>query len=57
MRRTIKGKLTFSVICIVVASILLTSLGIASVAGRNMISDQTGVLELNSARYAEEINT
>lgn len=57
MGRTIKGRLTISVICIVVASILLTTAGIVVVAGRRMIQDQTEALQLNAEKYAEEINT
>ena len=57
MGRTIKGKLTISVICIVVVSILLTTAGITFVAGRKMIQDQTDALSLNADKYAEEINT
>ena len=57
MLKTIKGKLTVSVIGIVVASILLTTTGIAAVAGNRMIRDQTQSLQLNADKYAEEINT
>lgn len=57
MRKTIKGKLTVSVIGIVVASILLTTLGIIAVAGKRMIQDQTQTLQLNADKYAGEINT
>lgn len=57
MQRTIKGKLTTSVIGIVVASILLTTLGIIAVAGKRMIQNQTQTLQLNADKYAEEINT
>ena len=57
MLRTIKGKLTFSVIGIVVASILLTTVGIIAVAGKRMIQDQTQALRLGADKYAEEINT
>lgn len=57
MGRTIKGKLTISVIFIVVASILLTTAGIVLVAGKRMIQDQTEALQLNAEKYAEEINT
>lgn len=57
MRRTIKGKLTINVICIVAASILLTTIGIVIVAGRQLIQNQTEALQLNADRYAEEINT
>ena len=55
MLRTIKGKLTFSVIGIVVASILLTTVGIIAVAGKRMIQDQTQALRLGADKYAEEI--
>lgn len=37
MRRTIKGKLTISVVCIVAVSILLTTIGIVFVAGERVI--------------------
>ena len=57
MRRTMKGKLTISVIAIVVASIMLTTIGTVVVAGRNLIQDQTEALQLNAEKYAEEINT
>lgn len=57
MLRTIKGKLTVSMIGIVVASILLTTVGIITVAGRQTIQDQTRALQLNADKYAEEINT
>lgn len=57
MLRTIKGKLTVSMIGIVVASILLTTMGIIAVAGRRTIQDQTRALQLNAERYAEEIHT
>lgn len=57
MLRTIKGRLTISMIGIVVASILLTTVGIITVAGRRTIQDQTRALQLNADKYAEEINT
>ena len=57
MRKTIKGKLTVSMIGIVVASILLTTIGIIVVAGKQTIEDQTQALQLNADKYAEEINT
>jgi len=55
--KTIKGRLTASVIGIVVASILLTTVGIVAVAGKRMIQNQTQALQLNADKYAEEINT
>ncbi len=57
MRKTIKGKLTVSMIGIVIASILLTTIGIITVAGKRTIEDQTQALKLNADKYAEEINT
>lgn len=57
MLRTIKGKLTVSMIGIVIAGILLTTVGIITVAGRRTIQDQTRALQLNADKYAEEINT
>lgn len=57
MGKTIKGRLTVSVICIVAVSIMLTTLGIVTMAGRRLVEDQTQALQLNADRYAEEINT
>lgn len=57
MRKTIKGKLTISVIFIVAVSIVLTTIGIVLVAGRHLIRNQTEAVQLNADRYAEEINT
>ncbi len=57
MLKTIKGRLTVSMIGIVVASILLTTVGIIAVAGKRAIQDQTQALQLNADKYAEEINT
>lgn len=57
MLKTIKGRLTISVIAIVVVSIILTTVGIIGVAGKRMIDDQTQALQLNADKYAEEINT
>lgn len=57
MRRTIKGKLTFSVICIVIVSIVLTTVGIVTMAGKRIIKDQMDALQLNAERYGAEINT
>lgn len=57
MLKTIKGRLTISVICIVAVSIFLTTVGIVAMAGKRMIEDQTDALQLNADKYAEEINT
>lgn len=42
---------------IVVASILLTTVGVVTIAGKRMIQDQTQALQLSADKYAEEINT
>lgn len=57
MAKTMKGRLTISVICIVAASILLTTLGIVLIAGQRMMSEQKDILQLYADKYAEEINT
>ncbi len=57
MSKTMKGRLTISVICIVAASILLTTLGIVAIAGRRMMAEQKDILQLYADKYAEEINT
>ena len=57
MLKTIKGRLTVSMISIVVTSILLTTVGIITVAAKRTIQDQTQALQLNADKYAEEINT
>lgn len=57
MGRTIKGRLTFGVIWIVVAGILLTTAGITAVAGGRVTRDQKEALQLYADKYAEEINT
>ncbi len=57
MFKTIKGRLTASVTVIVVASILLTTVGIVTIAARRTVSDQKQALRLNAEKYAEEINT
>ena len=53
MGRTIKGKLTVSVICMVVVSILLTTVGIVIVAGKRLMKDQTEALQIYADKYAE----
>ncbi len=57
MGRTIKGRLTFGVIWIVAAGILLTTAGITAVAGGRVTRDQKEALQLYADKYAEEINT
>lgn len=55
--KTIRGKLTVSVIVIVITGILLTTVGIVTVAGKRMIQNRTEALQLYADKYAEEINT
>lgn len=57
MSRTIKGKLTISVIFMVVMSILLTTAAILTVADRRLMEDQMETLQLYADKYAGEINT
>lgn len=57
MTKTMKGRLTISVICIVAVSILFTTLGIVMIAGKRMMTEQKDILQLYADRYAEEINT
>ena len=57
MTKTMKGRLTISVICIVAVSILLTMLGAVGIAGKRMMSEQKDILQLYADKYAEEINT
>lgn len=57
MTKTMKGRLTISVICIVAVSILLTTLGAVMIAGKRMMTEQKDILQLYADKYAEEINT
>lgn len=57
MTKTMKGRLTVSVICIVAVSILLTTVGIVMIAGNRMMTEQKDILQLHADKYAEEINT
>lgn len=57
MSRTIKGKLTISVIFMVVMSILLTTAAILAVSGKRLMADQMEALQLYADKYAGEINT
>ena len=57
MRRTIRGKLTLSVIVSVVIVMVLMTVGIVSIAGNNLMSKQQSELQLQADRYAKEINS
>ena len=57
MRKTIKGRLTISVIVIVVAIILIITIGIITIAGSRILDNQKDELQIQADKYAEEINT
>ncbi len=57
MGKTIKARLTMSIIFIVVAIIILTTIGIIAIAGGRIVEKQENELQLYADRYAEEINT
>lgn len=57
MLRTIRGKLTFSVVIIVIVLMFLTTVGIVTVAGRKLIASQKNNLQTEADRYAHEVNT
>lgn len=57
MGRTIKGKLTGTVLISVVLIIILMTVGIVVVASNNLLDDQKEELQLQATRYANEINT
>lgn len=57
MRKTIKGKLTTSVILIVVAIIILTTFAIVMIASNTLTKKSENELQLQADKYAEAINT
>lgn len=57
MRRTIKGKLTSSVILIVVMVVFLIVISIMTIAGKGIVESKKNELQLQSEKYAAEINT
>ncbi len=57
MRRTIKGKLTSSVILIVVMVVFLVVVSIMTIAGKGIVESKKNELQLQSEKYAAEINT
>lgn len=57
MRRTIKGKLTLSVILIVVIVVFLIVVSIMTIAGNGIVESKKNELQLQSEKYAAEINT
>lgn len=57
MRKTIKGRLTISIIIIVVGIIILTTVGIISVSGSRLMNKQKEELQIQADKYAEQINT
>lgn len=57
MGKTIRGKLTSTVIIIVVAIILIITAGIVSIAANNLLGAQKDELQLQADKYANEVNT
>lgn len=57
MRKTIKGKLTTSVILIVVTIIILTTFAIVMIASNTLTKKSENELQLQADKYAEAINT
>ncbi len=57
MRGTIKSKLTFAVILIVVAAMLVSTAIIVGASGKNLTSRLTGELQTNADKYANSINS
>lgn len=57
MGKTIRGKLTSTVIIIVVAIILIITAGIVSIAGNNLLAAQKEELQLQADKYAREVDT
>lgn len=57
MGKTIRGKLTSTVIIIVVAIIMIITAGIVSIAGNNLLSAQKDELQLQADKYANEVDT
>lgn len=57
MGKTIRGKLTSTVIIIVVAVILIITVGIVSIAANNLLGVQKNELQLQADKYAHEVDT
>lgn len=57
MRKTIKGKLTITIITIVAIAMLAVTIIIASMARNRLQEKQESELQLHADKYAEEINT
>lgn len=56
MGKTIRGKLTSTVIIIVVAIIMIITAGIVSIAGSNLLRAQKEELQLQADKYANEVD-
>lgn len=57
MRKTIRGKLTISVIAIVIVIIVAITIGIVGIAGSKLMNSQKDELQLQADRYAQEVNS
>ncbi|MCR4897018.1 MAG: methyl-accepting chemotaxis protein [Lachnospiraceae bacterium] len=57
MRKTIKGRLTFAVILIVVALMLASTAIIVGESGRKLTNELSAELQINADKYANSINS
>ena len=57
MLKTIRGKLTVNIIGIVIAVIVVMSVGLVGVAAKKLMMQQKGELQLEADRYAQEVST
>lgn len=57
MGKTIRSKLTSAVIVIIVAIIIVITVGIVSIASRNLLNAQKDELQIQADKYANEVNT
>ncbi|MCQ2496513.1 MAG: methyl-accepting chemotaxis protein [Lachnospiraceae bacterium] len=57
MGKTIRGKLTSTVIIIVITIIMIITAGIVSIAGYNLLKAQKEELQLQADKYAHEVDT
>lgn len=56
MQKTIRGKLTFGVIIVVITAVIITTLSITTIAGRKLINTQKDELQLQANYYAQQID-
>ena len=56
MQKTIRGKLTFGVIIVVITAVIITTASITTIAGRKLINNQKNELQLQANYYAQQID-